>query len=67
MQVVAVCVPSAHVFEGMRQIIKYGHADAYHFWWALGLNIIYAAAAAKLYHYFYEQARKRGFLAKYAT
>lgn len=67
LQGVAMAIPSTHVFEGMRQFIEYGHIDASYLWCALGLNIVYAALSAKLYCYFFEQARKRGFLAKYAV
>jgi ABC-2 type transport system permease protein len=67
MQKIALCVPATHVFEGMRQVIETGHVDAWHIWCALGLNVVYGVLAALLYNYFFQQARHRGFLAKYAA
>jgi ABC-2 type transport system permease protein len=67
MQPIALCVPASHVFEGMRQVIETGHIESWHIWSAFGLNTLYAVLAAFIYNYFFEQARRRGFLAKYAA
>lgn len=67
LQPVAQITPASHVFEGMRQLINTGHLDYSHMWAAIGLNILYMSIAALLFKSFYEQARQRGFLAKYAA
>lgn len=67
MQTVAWFVPSTHVFEGMRQMLDHGQIDQAHIYWAFALNVVYAIGAGILYSHFFEQARRKGFLAKYAT
>jgi ABC-2 type transport system permease protein len=67
MQVIAQWVPAAHVFEGMRQILQHGRMDAYHMWCAFGLNVLYMILAALTFKHLFEQARHRGYLAKYGT
>lgn len=67
MQILAHCVPASHVFEGMRQVIEHGYIDPAQIYIAFGLNLIYAVLSGWLYSYFFEQARSRGFLAKYAA
>jgi ABC-2 type transport system permease protein len=67
LQPVAAIVPSSHVFEGMRQMITHGYIEPYHIWCAFGLNAVYMVLAGFTYSFFLEQARRRGFLAKYAA
>ncbi|MBI4532603.1 MAG: ABC transporter permease [Candidatus Melainabacteria bacterium] len=66
LQPVAWCVPASHVFEGMRQVLEKGQLDAYHLWAASLLNILYMVVVAQVFQHFLAQARKRGYLAKYA-
>ena len=67
LQPVAMSMPSTYVFESMRQIIKTGHMDAHYVWCSLALNAVYMILSAVVFKLFYEQARKKGYLAKYAT
>ncbi|HEY9712159.1 MAG TPA: ABC transporter permease [Chroococcales cyanobacterium] len=67
MQALAWCTPSAHVFEGMREILSTGHVDANRIWCAFLLNIALMAFSAYVFHSFLESARVKGFLAKYGA
>lgn len=67
LQPVAFCVPASHVFEGMRQMISSGHIDPQHLYWAIAFNVLYMTISAYAFTFFFEQARRRGFLAKYAA
>lgn len=67
LQSVAFCVPASHVFEGMRQMIATGSIDPKHLLWAMGLNAFYLVMSAYAFTFFFEEARRRGFLAKYAA
>lgn len=67
LQPVAYWVPAAHVFEGMRQILQTGHLDPARMWCALGLNIVYMIGAGLVFRYLFQEARHRGYLAKYGT
>jgi ABC-2 type transport system permease protein len=62
LQPVALALPAAHVFEGMRGIlldgvVSYGHLAA-----ATGLNIFWLGAASLLFARQFHQARVRGAL-----
>ena len=62
LQPVALALPAAHVFEGMRGIlldgvVSYGHLAA-----ATALNIVWLGAASLLFAYQFHQARVRGAL-----
>jgi len=67
LQPVAAIVPASHVFEGMRQMVSQGQIDPSHLWCAFALNAIYMVLSACAFRFFFEQARRRGFLAKYAA
>lgn len=67
LQPLAMCVPAAHVFEGMRQMLSKGYIESHYLWCAFFLNLLYMALSAFIFHSFFEQARRRGFLAKYGT
>ncbi|HEY9787784.1 MAG TPA: ABC transporter permease [Candidatus Obscuribacterales bacterium] len=67
LQPVAYAVPAAHVFEGMRQLIQHGQIAPVHIWCAVGLNLLYMFFSACMFKFCFEQARRRGFLAKYAA
>ena len=61
-QPIALALPAAHVFEGMRGIlldgvVSYGHLAA-----ATGLNILWLGAASALFAHQFQQARIRGAL-----
>lgn len=61
---VAWVLPTTHSFEGMRQVIAGGGFSPIHFWWALGLNVIYFAMAMTFFTWIFEVSRNRGLLVK---
>ena len=67
LQPVAWCVPATYVFEGMRHILATGHINWYYMRCAFFFNIIYMVVAAFVFHFLFEEARKKGYLAKYGT
>ena len=64
MQVISVCFPPSHVFEGMRGAIKSGGFDYGHFATALGLNVVYLCLAGWLFSCVLRTAREKGLLVK---
>jgi ABC-2 type transport system permease protein len=67
LQPVALGVPATHVFEGMRQMLSTGHLNPQYLWTAFGLNIVYMTLFACVFSYFLDEARRRGFIAKYGA
>ena len=59
---VALALPAAHVFEGMRAVVTGGAFPWGHFLWALGGNIFYAGAALGFFLWSFHDARRRGAL-----
>jgi ABC-2 type transport system permease protein len=59
---VALALPSAHVFEGMRGLLGSGAIDWGDMAWASGLNIIWLAASGLLFMHEFRGARRRGAL-----
>ncbi len=59
---VALALPSAHVFEGMRAALNHGVIAWGHLGWAIGLNALWMAAAALLFARQFRAARVRGAL-----
>lgn len=64
LQPVALSLPSAHVFEGMRAVIQTGQLPVHHLAWALGLDVVYAAAAIAFFYWNFGVVKERGLLAK---
>ncbi len=62
LQPVSWALPSTHVFEGLRIAMLEGRFDQGHFLSALGLNALYAVAAASLFLFVFHVARKKGLL-----
>jgi ABC-2 type transport system permease protein len=58
----ALAMPSAHVFEGMRAVLLQGEMRWDHMAWAVGLNIAWTAAAALVFARQFRAARVRGAL-----
>jgi ABC-2 type transport system permease protein len=58
----ALCLPSAHVFEGMRAALAGGGIAWDHLLWASGLNLAWMAAAFLLFARQFRAARIRGAL-----
>jgi ABC-2 type transport system permease protein len=61
-QPVALALPSAHVFEGMRAALLNGTIRWDHMAWAFGLNAAWLAAAILVFAQQFRQARVRGAL-----
>jgi ABC-2 type transport system permease protein len=59
---VALALPSAQVFEGMRALLTTGAIDWAALAWASGLNVIWLAAAGLLFMIEFNGARRRGAL-----
>jgi ABC-2 type transport system permease protein len=64
LRAVAWMLPTAHAFEGMRQVLAGGGFSAWHFWCGLGLNLAYFALALLAFTRVFEAARSRGLLVK---
>jgi ABC-2 type transport system permease protein len=62
LQPLALSLPSAHVFEGMRATLQENRFAWNHFWSAVGLNVIYLAVGVGLLLLAFHVARKRGLL-----
>lgn len=60
----ALALPTAHVFEGMRQAIAGGGFSAPHFIWGLALNGVYIVLALVVFRRMFESARSLGLLVK---
>lgn len=62
LQPIALAIPAAHVFEGMRAALVEGRIAWDHLAWAIGLNAVWLAAAAWIFLAQFHQARVRGAL-----
>ncbi len=62
LQWVALSLPSAHTFEGMRAVLFDGVFMWNHFFWAVGLNAVMLAGAALFFLYMMKRARIKGLL-----
>lgn len=67
LQTVARLIPSTHVFEGMRAVLKTGTLDWTLMAYALALNLVFLAAAGALFAWTLTRVRARGLLTKIAT
>jgi len=61
-QPIALAIPAAHVFEGMRAILMDQPIPWYHLVWAVGLNAAWMAAAIWVFARQFRAARERGAL-----
>lgn len=64
LQKIAWFFPTAHVFEGMRQVLSKGGLPTEHLIWAFWLNLIYLIFSAGFFAIMFEKARKKGKLVK---
>lgn len=62
LQPLALALPSAHVFEGMRAVLLDEGFHTGHFAAALGLNVVYLVLGAALFMRVFALARERGLL-----
>lgn len=60
LQYVALALPPAHVFEGMRAVMFEGRFPLDHFLWAVGLNLVLMALAGWVFLSSFEAARRTG-------
>jgi len=67
MRAVALALPPAHVFEGMREVLAGEPVDPGRLALATGLNVLYLLAAGLLFSRMFAIARKRGLLVKAAS
>lgn len=64
-QVIAVTLPTTHVFEGLRHAIATGELAVRPLLTALGLTLVLLAAALLFFQYALLQAKKRGLLTRF--
>ncbi|MEB3196698.1 MAG: ABC transporter permease [Candidatus Sericytochromatia bacterium] len=64
LQPVALALPAAHVFEGMRAVIAHEAFPWHHLATAAGLDLLFVAAAGGFFHLTFKLALTRGLLAK---
>lgn len=62
LQPIALALPPAHVFEGMRAVALEGVFPTGHLLWAVGLNAVFLAAGLTAFLYAFRLARHRGLL-----
>jgi ABC-2 type transport system permease protein len=62
LQPVALALPAAHVFEGLRAAVAHGVIRWDHLAWAAGLNVAWASAAVALFWSQFQAARRNGAL-----
>jgi ABC-2 type transport system permease protein len=62
LQPIALALPSARVFEGMRGVLLDGVIPWHHLLWAFGLNLVWLSLATLLFGWQFHQARVRGAL-----
>lgn len=66
-QPVAYCLPSTHVFEGMRHILAGNPMDTNGLLISTGLNVLYLSVAGVVFKSMFNEARKSGRLTKLVT
>jgi len=64
LQKIAFFLPTAHIFEGMRQVLNTGKMSPEHIIWATIFNIIYLIISSLFFSFMFEKAREKGKLAK---
>lgn len=64
LRTIAWYIPSAHVFEGMREVIADGGFPFDHLLWAAGLNVVYLAVSLVFFWWNFKMVKKKGLLAK---
>ncbi len=66
-QGIAWSLPSTHVFEGMRAMLKDGTFLWDHFWYACALNVVFLSIAGGIFVWMLRLTQRRGLLTKFAT
>jgi ABC-2 type transport system permease protein len=64
LQPVSNCIPAAHVFEGMREILQQNKFPQEHLITATILNAIYMTLSALFFAFMFKEARRKGLISK---
>lgn len=64
LQPISKAFPSTHVFEGMRTALTTGALDARALLWAIGLDLLYLAAAGVFFGWMLARVREKGYLSR---
>ncbi len=59
-QVIAWCLPTTYIFEGMRSILYHGIFPFNYFWISIGLNGIFLATSILLFSFMFHKSREKG-------
>ncbi len=62
LQTIAKFVPAAHIFEGMRAVIKHGEFPVNELMWAAGLDAIYLIGSILFFYAMFRSVKVRGLL-----
>jgi ABC-2 type transport system permease protein len=62
LQPLVLCLPAAHVFEGLRDVLQHGVIDWGHLAWAGGLNVMWMSVAVVIFWTQFQAARTNGSL-----
>lgn len=63
-QKIAWFLPLTHIFEGMRDVLSGAGFSNQHFFWAIGLNVIFLILACLFYAYMFRRVRELGLISK---
>jgi len=64
LQKVALFLPTAHIFEGMREVLSSGTLSGTHLLWAFALNGVFLIFSSRFFIFMFEKAREKGKIAK---
>ncbi len=64
LQTLALLLPSTHVFEGMRMVLRSGTVDLFTLGTAFALNAVYLGIGAAFFGWMLHQARQKGYLTR---
>jgi ABC-2 type transport system permease protein len=67
LQKVALFLPTAHIFEGMRQVLRNGTLSLEQLVWAFGLNVVFLILSGLFLAFMFEKAREDGRLVRAET
>ncbi len=59
-QVIAYCLPTTYIFEGMREVLYCGEFSSKPIYMSLWLSLLYVAASIAFFVYMYEKSRNKG-------
>lgn len=59
-QVIAWCLPTTYIFEGMRSVLNTGAFPVHYFWTSIGLDIVFLTGSIMLFRFMFEKSRCKG-------